>query len=40
MWAGGVVEGLGGWHESRVMNGIIGNDGDSGIGWEGGTRTE
>ena len=36
MWAGGSLEGVGGRHESRVINGVIGNDGDSGMGWESG----
>ena len=36
MRAGGGLEGAGGRPESRVINGVIGNDGDSGMGWEGG----
>ena len=36
MRAGGGLEGVGGRHESRVINALIGNDRNSGMGWEGG----
>ena len=35
MRAEGGLEGVGGRNERRVINGVIGNDRDSGMGWEG-----